>query len=1161
MNAPLSPTDLLQRQASDPRRSAWVSANAGSGKTFVLTRRVERLLLAGADPARILCLTFTKAAAAEMAKRIFADLARWVRLGDAELGAELARIEDEPPSAAKLTRARRLFAEALETPGGLKIQTVHAFCERLLHQFPFEANVAGHFEVLEENAANALVAEARRRVLARAATDLEAPLGRALRTVVLAASDRGHEEAIAEFVEKREQLQRWIIEVGGFEAALDDLRTRLGLTPADTVDGLAARILDESTFTDRELATLVAILEKNGGNDRKAAERLQPYFTAGATGPRLDAYRSFFCKADGDLRKPGSMVTKAAQNAFPGIVERLTEEMARLQDLLDRTASAEVYENSAAILRIAHAVIEDYEAQKRARGFLDFDDLIVRTKALFDRDGASRWVHYKVDQGLDHILLDEAQDTSPLQWDVVKALADDFFAGEGARDSIRTLFAVGDEKQSIYSFQGAVPSWFRRVREEIRQRAEAADRDWTSLELHVSFRSTPDIVGAVDRTFLPVLAHTGLSTEPQAPAHEAARRNEPGRVVIWPMIEPPPERDSGAWDEAFDHIGDAAPEMVLASRIAATVRAWLDPRNPERLEATGTPIRAGSILVLTRKRGALSETINRALKAAGVPVAGADRLALAGHIAVMDLLALGDVMLQDRDDLSLAAVLKSPLFGLDEDALFALAHERDRLTLWSALGHASDAEPFAGTFRTLKALRARADFVGPYAFFAHVLGPLGARRNFARRLGAEAEDVLDEFLAQAMVYERMETPSLQGFIAWMRAAATEIRRETETVRDEVRVMTVHGAKGLEADIVFLVDDGSAPVHAGHDPDVLLMSDDPDGGEAAPLVWTRGVRRLPRLKAMIDRLRERAREEYRRLLYVAATRARDRLYVCGTVKERTTDPVLGWHALVSSQLLPEATLVAAIDGSEAWEWRAEGARPAAAPVDPPPVATVLPDVPAWLTRRAPPPKAGLRALRPSTALAAAASAGRAPLEARLQSAGDALDRGRIVHRLMEALPERPAAERRSVAERYLEAFRPEWPAERRDATVAEIMAVLEDPAFAAVFAAGSRAEVEIIGRLASGRGTEAVAGRVDRLAITPAEVLIVDYKTNRPAPATLAEAPRGYVAQLAIYRQVLAGLYPGRRIGAALLWTDAPRLMEIPADAMDAALAAVLGRDR
>lgn len=1156
MNAPARRVDpttqARQSEASDPRRSAWVSANAGSGKTYVLALRVVRLLLAGAAPGRLLCLTFTKAAAAEMAKRVFDRLGRWVRLTDAELDRELFELEGRHPTPERRAIARRLFARALETPGGLKIQTVHAFCESLLHQFPFEADVAGHFQVLEENAATIMVREARRRVLAEAAADLTTPVGDALRTVVLSASDRSAEDAVGELVENRQLLERWVRATGSLDAALAELRHTLGVDAAPSRAAVEAAIVAGAPLQREQIITLVRLLQNGTRNDTRAAERLAPYLSAKDDAGRFQAYRAFFCRSDGGLRVPGGLVTRAIKAAWPDLDDILTGECARLEELLDVAIAAETYTVSAAALRIADAVIRSYEHQKTLRGLLDFDDLIAKTLALLSRSEAARWVHYKIDQGLDHILVDEAQDTSPGQWQVIRALADDFFTGEGAHDRPRTLFAVGDEKQSIYSFQGAVPAWFTRVRNEIEKKARAAGQAFSSLELTLSFRSVPDIMTAVDRVFRPPAAHSGLASEAKEPVHQAIRRSEPGEVVIWPLIESPPEAEPGDWAEPLDHLGDAAPEMVLANRIARTVKSWLD--TGERIAATGKPIRPGEVLVLTRKRGALSEGINRALKANGIPVAGADRLALADHIAVKDLVALGDVLLQDRDDLSLAALLKSPLFGLDEDALFALAHERPH-SLWQALRDAADAEPFTGAWEALNQLRRKVDGVTPFAFYADVLGPRGGRKRFAARLGAEAEDVLDEFLAQALAYERTETPSLQGFLAWIRSSATEIRRETETMRDEVRVMTVHGAKGLEADVVFLVDDGSGPVHPGHDDNFLAIADDPDSAEPAPLVWTRGVRGMPkRIKALVDRGRERAREEYRRLLYVGLTRARDRLFVCGTLASNT-DRSGGWHALVSSALLPLTEEVVAIDGAPAFRYSDPGFA-AAPPADEARIVVEEPPAPAWLSRNVPAVRVP-RALRASSALPPAVLAPRT-LGALMEPPDPAMERGRIIHRLLEALPEHAPAARRAAADRYLGAVAARWTEVQQGAVATQVLSILDDPRFGAVFAPGSRAEVDIAAEVATATGPASLAGRIDRLAVTDDAVLIVDYKTNRPPPARVEDVPEVYVAQLALYRSALATLYPGRRVVALLLFTEVPALFEVPDAMLDKAMLRVTG---
>ncbi len=1142
-------TRQAQAEASDPRASAWVSANAGSGKTYVLAQRVVRLLLAGAEPGRILCLTFTKAAAAEMASRVFERLGGWAVLPDKALAREIEAIEGRRPGKDELALARRLFARALETPGGLKIQTIHAFCERLLQQFPFEANVAGHFEVLDERQATDLAEAARRSVLGRAASG--GPLGEALAMVLAAGSDMAHEVAIKEFVGERARLDKWIVTAGSLDAALRQLRERLGLGADDTPERLTAAIVNESAFAHDDFVRLIGLLREGNKTDVAAAERLAPYLDALDDDARAAAYRDFCTTAGGELRVAAGMVTKAVKDRWDGIAETLAAEIERLRLLLDRLAAADCYVTTAAMLRLADATIAEYQWLKTARGALDFDDLIIKTTNLLARSDAAQWVQYKLDRGIEHILVDEAQDTSPRQWLVVKALVEEFFAGEGVAAKTRTLFAVGDQKQSIFSFQGAMPAWFSLMRRELGASARAAEARWFDPELHLSFRSVQSVLSAVDDVFARREAYRALSDADEAPAHSAARHGAPGRVVLWPMIAPAEKIEPEDWATPLDHLGEKSPEVKLANRLARTIGRWL--HNGERLDS-GEAIRAGGILILCRTRGAQTDAINRALKSRGVPIAGADRLHLTEHIAVMDLMALARVALLTEDDLSLAALLKSPLIGLSEDALFDLAYGREG-SLWDALGRkAQEREEFAAARERIECWRASADTREPYGFFARILGPERGRKRFLQRLGAEAEDVLDEFLTQALAYERLEAPTLQGFLAWLEAGTSEIKRDTETLRDEVRVMTVHGAKGLEADIVFVVDNGSMPVHPNHDAKVIALDDDRDGS-VSPLIWMRRLKAMPSVvEHRVKALREAAKQEYLRLLYVAMTRAKDRLYLCGTLKERGTDPVNGWHGMVTTALEADCVHSVDPDGEDELEWR-PAPRPALKTKPPQPGLPLGPHRPDWLERAAPPPPAALPHVTPSTLFDADGET--AQPAARVATADEALMRGRLIHRLLESLPAIAESEQRAIGAAYLAASSGDMTEDERAALLAEVMAVMAEPAFAPVFASGSRAEVDIVGRIVRASGEAAVSGRVDRLAVTPSQVLIVDYKTNRPAPETLQEVPPAYVTQLALYRAILGRLYPGRAVTAALLWTDRPALMEIPSAALDSAESAVL----
>ena len=1144
------PANVLERQiaASDPNVSAWVSANAGSGKTHVLAQRVIRLLLDGTAPSKILCLTFTKAAAADMANRVFGTLAKWTAMDDATLAAAIKTVEGKAPSTARRLRARRLFAEALETPGGLKVQTIHAFCTGLLHQFPFEADVPARFEVLDERAEQQLIDKLRLSLLREAAAAMESPLGRALTIAITSAADITFAEVVREAIADRDDVTKWVERACGVEAAVVELSKRLSIPPGRTRASVEAEFLAGSLIPLSEWPALIAALEAGGKTDREHIGRLTNA-QAGTDWSNIESYLHVFCRTD-SLAARASVVTKGLQRDNPELANRLLDEQRRVCALLDLRRAILVRDRTEALIRIAHAVITRYRAEKDRRGLLDYDDLIDRTLALFDRV-ESAWVLYKLDLGVDHVLIDEAQDTSPKQWEVIRRLTEEFMAGEGARGGLkRSIFAVGDEKQSIYSFQGAAPHRFDEMRRHFEQAHEEAAMAFKPLEFKYSFRSTPDVLGAVDTVFRRPEAFKGLTAEPIHTLHEAVRSTAPGWVEIWPLIEAERKPEVEGWDRPFDAVSETSPQVLLAKRIARTIRIWIE--RGDVMPATGNPVSPGDVLVLVRQRGALFEAIIRALKNERIEVAGADRLVLNEHIAVMDLMSLADALLLEEDDLALAEVLKSPLFGFEDQHLFELAWNRQG-TLRAALRSRADDLLWRPVSGYLDKLTAAARAKTPFAFYADVLGSNHGRQKMLARLGLEANDALDEFLALALEYERRETPSLQGFVAWLRATTTDVKRDMDIARDEVRVMTAHGAKGLEASIVILADTTTQP-RGPRDPRLLTLDGSMLAPNAAPpLVWAgRQDDDPPAVKEARKVAREAAEDEHRRLLYVAMTRAADRLVVCGA-QGVLAKPKGCWYELVSDALAAEASEVPADDGDgNIRRWQkffpddvANGksiaaATPATSAATPPP----------WLKRNVAPERRPIDVLRPSDAFESANSYRRA-------SAADrrlAMLRGTLAHRLLQALPEIPSERREEAARRHLARNRRELGEIDGEAVIPRVLALLDDPDFRALFAAGSHAEIPIVGRLRRADGAAVpVSGQVDRLAVTPEAVLIADYKTDSAPPQRNEDIPAHYIIQLALYRAVLGKLYPGRITRAALVWTEAPSFMEIPQALLDMAL--------
>jgi ATP-dependent helicase/nuclease subunit A len=1134
MNAPRTIPDAViktQTTASDPDRSAWVAANAGSGKTHVLAQRVIRLLLSGVAPARILCITFTKAAAANMANRVFGELRKWTLLDDAALDDAMRKMGAARIDANQRRRARQLFALALETPGGLKVHTIHAFCTQLLHLFPFEANVAARFQVLDETAEHQMLEKLSLDVMLKAADAPDSPLGRALAQAVLAAADQTFRDMVREVIRKRDKLTRWVEAAGGVPQAMAQLSQSLGVRPDETVQQVDAAIFHDSLIANSEWAAVGAALIGGSKTDKEQGARFHALATLNGT-ELLDTYLGIYCTKDRAKIKD-RLVTSAIQKEHPDLCQRLDNERDRVWALVQRKRAVEARDRSVALFTIAHAVIAGFRAEKNRRGLLDYEDLIDKTLDLLN-DVSAAWVHYKLDRGIHHVLIDEAQDTSPKQWAIVTALVSEFFAGQGAHDRPRTIFAVGDEKQSIFSFQGAAPREFDRMRKHFQGEHTRAQLGFVSTEFKHSFRSGEIVLGAVDKVFFPPHAHAGLTADPVPPIHQALPEAAPGLVEIW-RLEASEERGAvEPWDAPFDTQTATSGVVKLARRIAGSVAAW---RRQGRL--------AKDVLVLVRRRGALFEAIIRALKHERIPVAGADRLVLTEHIAVMDLLVLTDALLLPEDDLALATVLRSPLFGLSDNELFELAWDR-RGSLRSAL-RAKRSDLAA----RLDELSVAARALTPFAFYADLLGAGGGRRKILGRLGHEANDALDEFLNLALDYERAETPSLQGFVAWMRAAESEVKRDMEMARDEVRVMTVHGAKGLEAPIVILADT-TTPPQGWHPPKLLPLQ----AGTAVPgapglLVWAGGkANDVGPMGAAREAALNEARDEYRRLLYVAMTRAIERLIVCGVDGGKKL-PEGCWYELVQGALTEHCVEEQADDGaSQVLRYRKQPDAGGGATDKPAEAAAAAVAVPGWLNRmvEAAPPRAA--PLKPSGFVDdPEATQQPGAREARRR----AILRGNIVHRLMQSLPDIPPERRAEAARRYIERQDTDFTEPELVGIVDSVSAMLTDPRFAELFAPGSRAEVPIIGRI----GDRAVAGVVDRLVVAPGAVLIADYKTNRPAPLSLTETQtryQGYIVQLSLYRAVLMRLYPGRPVRAALVWTALPGLAEIPAETLDAGLA-------
>ncbi len=1135
----LAPSDLRtkspeQHAAGDPRQNVWVAASAGSGKTSVLVDRILRLLLDGTEPHRLLCLTFTKAAAAEMSDRLFRELGGWVLLDDGALRATLERLTDGNVEPDRLDHARQLFARVLETPGGLRIQTIHGFCESLLARFPVEAGQAPNFEVLDERHAFDLLNAARDNVLV-SADDLG--LSESLTEISDRAGEIAFINVVNALVDNRGRIDRLLKLKGGVGDFLGEVHRFLGIAESDSEETIVGEA-SLGGFSEPGLRALADALLGGSKLDIGSGTSIDTWLKAGPEQRvRLfDDYCAAFLTKEGTVRK--NVPTKKTRERMPEAEDIFDKEAERVTKVRDRCRAIGVAKGTAALLEIGDAILTNYEEFKRARNALDYDDLILKARLLLTQSDIAAWILFKLDGGIDHILVDEAQDTSPEQWDVAYALAQEFFAGEGARETMRTVFVVGDEKQSIYSFQGADPKAFEAMRHAFRGQAENAKVGWQQVPLLTSYRSVPVVLEFVDKVFSNAAAREGVTFDEGWENHLAHREGFGGLVEVWPTI-PASEVDKESWDPPIRQMLGSSAEARLAQRIARTIRRWLD--EGEVLAARDRPVRPDDIMILVRRRGLFFEEMVLALKKENVPVAGADRMILTRQLVVEDLIAMGRFALLPEDDLNLAAVLKGPLCGLDDAELFDLAANREGEPLWSVLQRRCDeADTYRKAQAFLSRLLATADYVAPYDFYAAVLGA-GGRAKLLSRLGREAEDPMDEFMSRALTFERDHAPSLEDFLRWIEIEEAEVKRDLEQGRDQVRVMTVHGAKGLQAPVVFLPDTCTLPMEESP----FFWTDDTD---EALLLWPgRKDNDDSRTREARERTRQERAREYRRLLYVAMTRAEDRLYVCGW-ETRNRRAAGCWYDL----------MLAAADGGELLQvdfddglgpqevWRRTGDQ--TAPVSPDEVQQRLPfraePPPSWIARPAP-----AETFPPRPASPSRPSGEDPPVRSPREDDAVRFRRGNVIHRLLQFLPDVAPAQREAIAARFVAQPGLEFDTQQQGEIVQETLGVLEHPDFGAVFRPGGLAEAPLVGIV----GQAVVSGQVDRLSVGDNEVLIVDYKTNRDPPDRPEDIPEIYVRQLALYRAILSQIYPDRPVRCALLWTDAPSLMVVPDNQVAAAL--------
>lgn len=1147
MTEAIKPLNPEQSKGANPGQSAWVTASAGTGKTQVLTARLLRLLLSGAEPGAILAITFTKAAAAEMASRIRERLAAWVTMKDEALKKELWAIRlpdfDDP---AQLRRARTLFAKVIDAPGaGLAIQTIHSFCQSLLTAFPEEAGLAPGFRPLEDDEARRLLRETLMQCIADAPGAGELGFLDRVTRLALRRGEQGAATYLYACARATDALETLPAGLGPWA------RSQFGLPQHEAPQNWMEVQCANNPAVEDQLRAVEAALRawRTAKTAIAAADVIADWLYADAANraQHIDECALALLTKEGALRahfEPGKQCGDAHLAALAAS-EWLTfvRDTAAQMDMADALADA---------LDAGRHFARAYAGRKRREGFVDFDDLISRTALLLGSSDDRDWIKYKLDQRIDHLLLDEAQDTNAQQWAIVKGLVDEYFSGEGARaDVSRTMFVVGDTKQAIYGFQGTSPQFFNASRHRYAGLAAAAQMPLAELSIAVNFRSSPPVLAVVDHVIATVgPAQFGL--DDTAVRHLAHATEAPGRVSLWPLEPADAVDGDGADDSGADADGDVDEAdgaawidnatRRLADKIARTVRSWVDDG------MDGVPVQPGDVLILCRRRSGLASLIVSRLQVRGVPVAGVDRLGLNAPLAVQDLMAAARFALQPLDSLNLAALLVSPIMGWShEDVLrhgWRLNTDgKEAMPLWS---HLNRQEALRNRLEPLYAILAMAGYASPYRFFEQILsGPVEARRKILARLGADSLDPLEELLSQALAFETREGGSLHQFVRWFDGGERVIQRQLDAPMNEVRVMTVHGSKGLQGKIVILADAAHDPL-AGRSPDAVMWQTE-DGDKVPILPVSKGSARPSAYTDQLEAEKVEALRESWRLLYVAMTRAERMLFVAGALNKKAKEgqpPEQSWYAALSGAM---AAMGATTHDDAIWgqdlrmagggkgRAKVQAGRAVALPAEP---------LPLWVNR---PPPTEARPRKPLSPSVSEDQAVMAVPQPPSPDDGTAQRRGILMHALFERLPAVPVDARTTAAEQWLAARAPDFAADARAAMVSDVLRVMHHPDFARLFGPDSLAEVPF-SALVDGR---VIAGTVDRLRVTDAHVDIIDFKSGKFVPADEGAVQPAYLRQMAAYVAAMQVIFPGRTVTAALLFSAGPRLISLSSAVIDA----------
>lgn len=1057
---------ILQLRASDPTLSTWVSASAGTGKTKILTDRVLRLLLQNVPFNKILCLTFTNAAANEMQERIIAQLEKWSHSSQENLIDSLQNTLGRKPTKDELIKASSLFELYLKTQDQINIYTIHSFCQKILKKFPLEAGISPHFKIIDEFKVNKIIRDIKRQIF-------NLP---EIQHVINFLIENFHE-----------------LTIDGIFNEIISIKTKI----------LTKKLNSLSVESNTELSGLECInnLAKHDPNisiDVISNSDIKNLIinSLGADLASLDI-KPFFLTLSGEKKK--RIVTKK----IAYLSSDLYEELEKIQDQiyqLDQIKKTEnLLSNSRLFEILAEKLILEFESYKNKNAFLDYDDLILHTQSLLTNSKAKEWVLYKLDGGIEHLLVDEAQDTSNNQWLIIEALAQEFYSGESGNNKSRTIFVVGDEKQSIFSFQGADTSTFSYMNKFLNDKLKEGKKAFETIDLNTSYRSTKEILTCVHYVFNKIARKSPEDFKAKLPEMVPYRNAHNGLVQLWPLC-------SNEGDDVDDKFWPICPEniqnnskVILAKKIANYVKEQIS--SGRILPSTNNKISAQDFMILFRSRDDFTDEVIKALKEAKIDITGLDRISLADDLAVADLIAIAKFVLNPENDLNLATLIKSPILGLSEQELYKLVivAKDNKLSLWE---YVKLTDKYSLIKDKLEEFLALYRFFPLNNFFPYITDVMDYRNIMNKN-----DEAINEFLKLSNDYFLEYGNSLQNFIYWILKNPITVKRDTES-SNKLRIMTVHGSKGLQAPIVILCDTTKLPT----------MSDRFIWDENDQLLSAKSSSYIPAFyEAIKAKEQHKAYQEYLRLLYVGMTRAEDHLVICG-YQGNSKIPENCWYELIRESLQEIGSLDR--DGKITYGDNS--------------LACSNQNLPIRLVENK---KAELGITNPPTpwkiSKTVRLSYTNIETEASYRNA-DLLEYGLVFHKILEE----------AVRNKNLTniTYHPlittlDSTLQKRIKTSMEKIVINEE--FKELLKYDLKTEVSFGYKTDS----EIKIGRVDLLIIQKERIIIIDYKSGKSNKELI---PDTYIKQLRFYKQAFREIYPDKIIDCKIIWLDRGAIVNVAA---------------